>query len=407
MPLVMAALLRHPTLWRTAFYAHEAATARLLIEEHGGHDTRFYNALRLARQQGQDLAAVFGNQNHYFKHAILQRAAVCDAILAVGDLVIEELRFLGGAYIHKPIDLVYNGVPSFPVSLDEKKQSKTLLQAYAHNLLGYTPDFVFSHVTRFVVSKALWRDLRVLDHLDQMLTRAGKRAVLFVLSSFDPAGRPPAQARQWEHEYGWPVEHRADNGDLLGHEIHYYLQGLVPFNQNSRAIKTVLVNQFGWSQDRCGQRMPTAMTFMDLRKGADLEFGQSIYEPFGIAQVEPLSFGALCVVSNVCGCVGFVNRASAGLSDFPNLVVADYITTPPERLLVNPADALRIDQHSRDLIEMSNSYAVAQAIAARLPLTDAETETLLERGQQVGARMSWDVVVTDYLLPALQRAIAA
>jgi hypothetical protein len=27
--------------------------------------------------------------------------------------------------------------------------------------------------------------------------------------------------------------------------------------------------------------MPADMEFMDIRKGSDVEFGQSIYEPFG------------------------------------------------------------------------------------------------------------------------------
>ena len=405
MPMVMAALMKDPRDWTAVFYAHEVATARLLVEEHPGHDTRFYNAMRVALQQGQSIDDAIGDQSYYYKHALLQRASMCDGILAVGDLVVDELRFLGGAYRYKAIDLVYNGVPSFPITLADKQRSKALLQTYAQNLLGFKPDFVFSHVTRFVTSKGMWRDLRVLDHLDAMLARAGKRAVHFILSSYEPTGRSAAQVHLWEQEYGWPVKHRAGNNDLLGLEVDFYFNVLEPFNQRSRAIKTVLVNQFGWSQDRCGQRMPAEMNFMDLRKGADSEFGQSIYEPFGIAQVEPLSFGALCVVSNVCGCVGFVERASADLPEFPNLVVADYVTPPPAWTFLTPSDALRLDQYGRDLIEISSSQTVAQTIAARLPLNDAQSEELLALGQKVGARMSWDVVVSDYLLPALDRAI--
>jgi len=279
------------------------------------------------------------------------------------------------------------------------------MQTYAQNLLGFKPDFVFSHVTRFVTSKGMWRDTRVLKHLDAILARAGKRAVHFILSSYEPTGRSAAQVHLWEQEYGWPVHHRADNNDLLGLEVDFFYNVLEPFNQSSQAIKAVLVNQFGWSQDRCGKRMPTEMNFMDLRKGADLEFGQSIYEPFGIAQVEPLSFGALCVVSNVCGCVGFAERASTDLPEFPNLVVADYVTPPPDWTFLTASDALRLDGYGRDLIEISSSQTVAQTVAARLPLNDAQTEELLALGQKVGARMSWEVVVRDYLLPALNRAM--
>ncbi len=407
MPLVLAALMKDPQQWRTVFYAHEVATARLLVEEHAGHDTRFYNAMRVAREHGMSIDTVFGNQDYYYKHALIKLAAVCDGIFAVGDLVVDELRFLGDVFRFKPIDLVYNGIPSSPLSLQDKKQSKALLQEYTQNLLGFKPDFIFSHVTRFVTSKALWRDLRVLDHLDKIFERAGKRAVLFVLSSFEPSGRSPSQVFAWEHDYGWPVGHRTDNGDLLGQEVEFFANSLEPFNRQSRAIKAVFVNQFGWSRERCGERMPADMGFMDLRWGADMEFGQSIYEPFGIAQVEPLSFGALCVVSNVCGCVGFVHRASEDLAAFPNLIEADYVTTPSDWAFDTPSDAMRLDQYGRDLIEISNSRIVAETIAERLPLNDKQTQKLLDLGQLVGSRMSWDVVVGDYLLPALERAITS
>jgi len=404
-PLALAAMQRDAALWRTFFYAHEVATARLLVEEHPGHDTRFYNVLRLALQEGQSVTDLYGPQDDYFKHALLERAALFDGILAVGDLVVEELRFMGPAFAEKKIDLVYNGAPAAKITLEDKQRSKSLLQDYARNLLDFTPDFIFSHVTRFVLSKGLWRDIRVLEHLDRIFLRAGKTGILYILSSAEPTGRAPEQIFRWEQEYGWPVGHRADNGDLTGSETDFYFHVLAPFNQHSKAIKAVLVNQFGWSQERCGRRMPAAMNFMDLRHGADVEFGQSIYEPFGIAQIEPLSFGALCVPSNVCGAVGFVQRAAADFTDFPNVIVADYVTPPDDWLYHSAEDALSIDQYARDLIERQRSKRVAEAISARLPLTEAEARALLASGQLAAYRMSWEVVVQDYLLPALAAAI--
>ena len=74
------------------------------------------------------------------------------------------------------------------------------------------------------------------------------------------------------------------------------------FNACARQVKVILVNQFGWSTASCGSKMQPDMEFLDIRKGTDIEFGQSIYEPFGIAQLEPLSFGGMCVITNVCGC---------------------------------------------------------------------------------------------------------
>jgi hypothetical protein len=34
--------------------------------------------------------------------------------------------------------------------------------------------------------------------------------------------------------------------------VDFFYNVLEPFNRSSRAIKAVLVNQFGWSRDRCG-----------------------------------------------------------------------------------------------------------------------------------------------------------
>jgi hypothetical protein len=298
---------------------------------------------------------------------------------------------------------VYNGIPDGDTTLLAKLESKRRLQLYCERLWGYVPDYVFTHVTRLVLSKALWRDLRVMDHLDGMLADMGKRAVLFVLSTSTPGGRRPEWVNAWEAQYSWPVGHRGDNGDLIGQEVGYFFDGVEPFNQRSRQSKVVFVNQFGWNQESVGSRMPAEMEFLDIRQGSDLEFGQSIYEPFGIAQVEPLNYGALCCVSNVCGCVGFAERAAGGLQNLPNMVVADYVSLPPDYWLGSPYDALWIDRSVREWIEGQNSVAAARTIAERLPKTKKATEALIARGQEIANAMSWDVVARDYLLPALYR----
>jgi hypothetical protein len=405
MPVVFAAQLTEPGQWRTIFYAHETATARRLVEEHSGHDTRFYNALHKAREWGMDVDATFGDQTDLFKHPIIKQATRCDNIFAVGDLVVDELRFLGGDFTWENIDLVYNGVPAFDISVEEKLESKRRLQQYCQNLLGYTPDYVFTHVTRLVASKALWRDVRVMEHLEGMLQQAGKRAVLFVLSTSVPVGRRSDWVRAWEQQYGWPVGHRGDNGDLIDGEVSFFFDNVEPFNRWTSNSKIVLINQFGWSRDRCGERMPEEMEFMDIRKGSDLEFGQSIYEPFGIAQVEPLSFGALCCVSSVCGCVGFTERAAQGLDNASSLIVADYVTLPDGYWLHTPYDALAIDGGTRDWVEGQRSYDAARQIFERLPKDEDDLRFLLEQGRNIARNMSWEVVAQDYLLPGLYRAI--
>jgi glycogen synthase len=175
------------------------------------------------------------------------------------------------------------------------------------------------------------------------------------------------------------------------------------FNTKSRNIKIVFINQFGFSQTHCGQRMPKEMEFMDIRKGSDVEFGQSIYEPFGIAQLEPLSFGGICVVSSVCGCAGFV-ADTAGEEGAKNVVVADYT-----RLNGHNSDKietlLKIDGSVRKQIEQNVSEKVAMQVCSRLAKSEAETEDMIKTGFALAKNMSWNEVVKNYLLPTLQKVL--
>jgi len=257
-------------------------------------------------------------------------------------------------------------------------------------------------VARLVPSKGLWRDLRVLEELDPMLADRGRTAIFFVLATAPPTGRSSSDVMAMEADYGWPLNHHEGYPDLVGSEIPFY-QAVEHFNRESRAVKAVFVNQFGWDQERCGTKMPAEMSFADLRQGSDLEFGQSIYEPFGIAQFEPLPYGALCVVSSACGCVGFANRVTTDIGR--GIVVADYISLPQNLEVRTWQDALLIGQETRDLVERYRAREAAQTIAANLPQSESDRARALAWGQAVCQRMTWEVVVSEYMLPALARAL--
>ena len=94
MPTAMAAILDQTCNYKTVFYAHEVATMRKIVEDHPGHDTMFYNVIKKAHQQKLYVEDVFGPQDRYFKHPLVDASKHCDAIFAVGDLVADELRFL-------------------------------------------------------------------------------------------------------------------------------------------------------------------------------------------------------------------------------------------------------------------------------------------------------------------------
>jgi len=399
LPTTLAAMVEPGRRCKTAFYAHEVATIRRIVENHPGHDTMFYNVLNSAAGSGFYVDDLFGRQDDFFKHTLVRAASHCDTIYAVGNQVVDELKLLDPQFAAADINVVYNGVPAYQIKVEDKIGAKAKLQLYCQRLLGFWPEVVFTHVTRLIVSKGLWRDLAVLDELEKYFRSDGRSGVFFLLST-QVARRSAGDIESMESAYGWPVAHRENWPDLSGGEAELYTL-IQRFNSRSRNIKVVFINQF-FEGDNCGRAMPKNLGFMDFRIGTDVEFGQSIYEPFGISQFEPLSFGGICVVSSVCGCLGFLRDITAG-RDVDNVIVADYTDLGDEA----PADLyqlLQIDRTVRDRIEADRAGKLARQIMTRLPKSNLQIDRLIQSGYWLARQMSWDRVVGDYLLPALPTA---
>jgi hypothetical protein len=247
----------------------------------------------------------------------------------------------------------------------------------------------------------LWRDLRVLEHIENDFRNQGKTAVFFLLSTEVSQRRSP-DIYNMESEYNWPVAHREGWPDLSGGEAGFYT-AIQEFNAQSRNIKIVFINQFGFEQRHCGRRMPEDMEFMDIRKGSDVEFGQSIYEPFGIAQFEPLTFGGICVATNFCGCTGFL-KDIADVEKIRNVIIADYTNLETQNY-ADIEDLLQIDRMVRNQIEARVSEKVAKEVISRLPQNESEIESMIETGFELAKNMSWDMAVRNYLLVSLQKAL--
>ncbi|HEY8668992.1 MAG TPA: hypothetical protein VIL86_20250, partial [Tepidisphaeraceae bacterium] len=122
-----------------------------------------------------------------------------------------------------------------------------------------------------------------------------------------------------------------------------------------------------------------------------------------IAQVEPISFGGICVFTNVCGCAGFVEKVAGGAT--PNVIVADYTDLPEKGL--RPEQLMSIGHAQRDKLEDTMAELVATELFNRLPRTPQEFEQYIERGYALAQQMSWEAVARDYVLPGIQRASRA
>jgi len=391
--------------FRTIFHAHECATARRLVEHQPGHDSAFYNMMRQAAAEGLFVEDVFGDQSGFMRHALISRAHELDAIIAVGDPTAEEMRFLNPETRDGRVQLVYNGLPTFFSEAGEEAHSRRLMDEWAQRVIGYRPDVLMTHVARPVISKGFWRDLKVLSHLEPMLGAEGRTGLLIILT----CGAPPRsieQANRMAREYGWPWHHRDGYPDLAGPEIELHLL-VKHFNAGHTNIKVMLVNQFGWSRETLGDAAAEGMSFTTLRQAADVEFGQSVYEPFGIAQFEPLGSGAICVASSVCGCVTsyqhVLERLGPAGKDFKNVIVAEYTVLDRPMSI----DELRaMTQQQRDKIEERVAAEVAAELFARLPRNEADAARLLKTGGELADGMSWDTVMAEGMIPLLSRVVA-
>ena len=194
------------------------------------------------------------------------------------------------------------------------------------------------------------------------------------------------------HERGYP--------DLCGGE-EVVADMIEVFNKDHKAVRVILVNQWDWNRQVCGDRMSEEMSFADIRRGTDVEFGLSVYEPFGISQFEPLCFGALCVVSNICGCMGFARQAGGNGGFEGNIIQADYIE-PAAGLSIEELMDMSISE--RDRIESTESRRLAALIDAQLARDDQAIGGRIETGYQLAKKMRWEHVVGEYFLPGLTRA---
>ena len=402
MPTALKAVLDGSPRTSTVFYAHEVASVRPLVEKLPGHDTMFYNVLEHASGNGDYLEDVFPEAANNYKHALVKAARYCDCVFAVGDRVLQELRFLDPHFRTMEIDLVYNGIPHMPLTLQERHDSHARMQQYAENLFGWRPNWIATHVARPVLSKAVWRDLRVLHEMEPLLEAKGESAVFFMLGTL--AGQRRTQdVCHMERVYGWPVTHEAGYPDLCqGEEVLGWM--FDDFNRHHRYVRAVFVNQWGWSRDVCGLRMPKDMKFADARRGTDIEFGLSVYEPFGISQFEPLTFGALCLPSNVCGCMGFAHQIEKQIRIDENIVEGDFLGGLADTCSM---DELRgLPSWRRDEIENVEARRIAERVVPLLPRDEKTLKRRIKTGHDLAAMMSWEHVVSEYFLPNLDRAAA-
>lgn len=400
MPAALKSIMDGGDKFRTIYHAHECPTARRLCEDHPGHDTMFYSVLDTAQAKGLYVEDVFGNLDDMMRHALVKRTCLLDGIIAVGDRTRDEIKFLSKDFDDKDVTLVYNGLPTHKVDIKLKNKQRSYLQDFSHKLLGFTPDILMTHVARPVISKAIWRDLQVCHEMEAMLEKQDRKAVLYILTSAGGT-RSKADVEHMSKSYGWPLHHKAGYPDLCGPEVELANEA-AEFNLNHKNVKVVLVNQFGWGPDLVGPYCHKDLDMAGLRIATDVEFGAADYEPFGISPLEPLACGAICVISDACGCEGFVRHTTKGKT-VTNVIVGKYTLPGGEKPV---KELLKITAADRKKVELVQAKRIADLLIKDVPQTDAQRKKLIESGTKLVDKMGWDQVITDGLAKLLAKVTA-
>jgi glycosyltransferase involved in cell wall biosynthesis len=372
----------------TIFYAHEIPPCRAVVENNPGHDISFYHRMRENRKLGRSFEDEHGSQKASARSELVKRSRHLDYVFAVSDLIREEYLYFVPDADERKVRVVFNGIPLRYIAPEEKLARRRVLQTYISNLFNFTPDVIFTHVTRLVLSKGIWRDITFLYVLDELFQRDGLKGAYILLSTLVGTGREPREVASMEREYGWPVVHREGWPDLVGTERDIYTY-LSLFNARSRNVKGVFLNQFGFSRRKCGSRVPEEAEFIDLRVGSDAEFGFSIYEPFGIAQLEAVPFGGMAALSSSCGCSSFLEKC---LDD-----------SPRKNFVVFPFADGRADGRGRDLASLTTEQRfemerelfreAGPGFFRMLPKSDEERLQCLRAVQNKLECLGWESVV--------------
>lgn len=394
----------------SVYIAHETRIARILAEgvltdtnrievqrlcRPEGHDATFYHYMKSQTEKGVEFEDALPGTEGFrsiFYHEFNRQARHFDQVIAVGDNVAEETKWiLRQRWSRQPlVTICPNGVPDFDATPRRIDEARRRLGAIAETNFQFTPDWIFTAVSRLELSKGPWRNLGFLESVAKQDLLPGKLFFIWVSRTKNQAS--DGQIAEWA-KWGWPLvhSHQSTGGDLTDEEIPIWTAIEKLNAEHGDRIQILYANQFGWNQERLGALNANGSTFKDIRLGIDVELGLSVYEPFGIAPLEPLGSGAVSVVSDSSGAAHHLAKlAKQGKVSEQSFVIARFSEHKHRPHTVTP-ERLRS-------IEETVYRQIAADIAERLAVPREER---LAAARMSMKHLSWQCAVEEYLLPAL------
>ena len=313
---------------------------------------------------------------------ILQQAWRPDAVAATSASVRDELIFLNRAFaLRGEIPVVSPGVSVVPCNPEQKERSRRKVVSYARLLWDFKdlePEntIVATQIARAVDVNSFLRAFKALRSFSSQLPSQGRpdKKILFILVT------------------SWDVR-RMNTGEYR--VIEELLRELGGTSFAADNVGARVINQLQWPAVPEHNYKPTGLTREDLHRATDLSMCLNLYDAFAMAPLEPMSCGAIAVISTGCGCHRKVLELDAWRE---NVVIVDYAEEWVENLSESHKgeiqgildDIFNITLEEKQNLERSTHRRLAPCLLNTLPWTAAQRASKLASGRLLAMQLNWE-----------------
>ncbi|KAJ6441064.1 hypothetical protein O9K51_06858 [Purpureocillium lavendulum] len=312
---------------------------------------------------------------------IVQQGWRLDALAATSLSVRDEMVFLGRNFASKgEIPIISPGVGIIPCDETAKDRCRKRLLSYATHIWGFNgldPEktIIAAQIARAVAPKGFVRAVNLLKTLSDSLPADSDVNFIFIIVT------------SWD-------ERKENIGDYrIINDLIAALNGTTTVSTRRLHIK--VINQPRWPLEPEGHDMNTGLTREDFHRATDLSLCLSLYDTFAIAPLEPVSCGAVAVVSTGCGCY----RKIQELHDWEkNVMIVDYAEDWAQDLVhkvdgdPNAAmdDLFNITREDKIRLEADTHRKVAQRLLKMLPWDASLRREKMAKGRRVAEQLNWE-----------------
>lgn len=250
--------------------------------------------------------------------------------------------------------------------------------------IGHTNVVLSIHIARPEYCKKLERDIQLLYLLKDQQKLLDKKIIHLFIGSFN---------QNYSKNYS-----------------EYLKEKVKKINKEANNVYCRIINDPAWPCYLDETNKDEILTRDDLYRAADLNFGLSSYDSYGLSPLESLSCGTISVISSASGSTSYVSKCK---SYEKNIVIIDYHSDFCKKHYNSEDTPLKIEDYlwsmdnehpsdRRTFLECTvdyNNHLAAGKIAGMLPLNDESVlSDLVKSGENLSKEMSWENIIDKFFL---------